>query len=194
MSGITNVVLNMGINDIESLKSRWRRLRATQLSLWTDKTDIHILGYSLGCHLAVKFAAEAAIIKRVKELVLIAPDPKFQRNLLDDEEFAYEQATELWHSAGCPGDDLCLNLRSVSEEIEQKIHVIYSEDDTVALWKDNVEIMKRKCGGDRFQWSNVTVSNPAENDWFRVQLEPSKARGEFWIHEQVFTNVTNKNK
>jgi hypothetical protein len=189
-SDVRGVVLNMRMGNSDSLRSRWRRFSATHFSLWSSNEVFCILGYSMGCHLAVKFAAEPSFGQRVMQLCLIAPDPKFRPSVLDTDESAYEQARELWDSAGCPGDDLCNALNTVTERPTSPIQVIYSEHDTVALWEGNAEILKRRCDGKSFQWTHATINQEAQHEWFRVQLQPSEARGEFWIHEQLFTKLT----
>jgi pimeloyl-ACP methyl ester carboxylesterase len=185
--GVTTVVLNMRMGRSDSLSSRWRRFNAMHHSLWSSTDDVFILGYSMGCHLAVKFAAETEVAERVSELSLIAPDPKFRPNVLDAEESAYEQAKELWDTDGYPGDSLCLHLNRAAAKVPT-VHILYSPEDEVASWEGNAEIMMRKCD-PRFHLSETAVGTPAKNDWFQVQLEPSNARGEFWIHEQLFSKL-----
>lgn len=183
------LVINGRMSEKDSLKSRWRRAKSwvNRLSQRPD-TTIRILGYSMGCHLAVKFAAKLPA-KRVGDLWLIAPDPKFRPTDLDKlkSPSAYKEAQDLWDTDGLPGDRFCSNLKRLSQLV---IHVIYSRGDPVAVWDGNVKMMKHRCKGkegDGFQWHDVRINSPARVGGVTFRLRPKKASSEFWIHQQLFT-------
>src|SRR5579862_3354646 len=171
------LIINEKANESDSLITRWHRLQRHFVWLLDSGADVHILAYSLGCHLAVKFASELQKQKRntIKSFKLIGPDPKFRPNDLDAiEPSAQEQVRELW-SPSSPADSFCAKLRGISEATKGQVRIIYSEDDNVALWEGNTEILKRRCpDGKNFEWK------PSNE-------QPGKACSEFWIHYQLFT-------
>jgi hypothetical protein len=184
-----SVAINTRLN-AECLKARWRRFKATHLSLWEKPPDqLHVLAYSIGCHLAVRFLADWPVGESLKTLCLLAPDPKFRSTILDDADSAYEQAKDLWDSVGCPGDHLCLNLPKATTDVA--IRVIASKDDPVAIWEGNAELMKRSCDERNYKhygWSDAAVNQIIETEWGKLTLKPCEARRDHWIHTQLFTN------
>jgi hypothetical protein len=193
------LIINQKADDTDSLRARWGRLQS--LSSWLRKTkaEVHILAYSIGCHLAVRFAVEQLGQPRrgsnIRCLDLLAPDPKFRHNGLDENESssAYDQVAEFWAPCKQPGECLCTHLLDFSQRSPRaKIHIVYSEDDEVALWERNTRIMKTRCAAEkRIEWSRVAVrtEDSRQKGHFRVKLDLRSACSEFWVHEQLFTRA-----
>jgi hypothetical protein len=173
---------------VDSLCSRWRRARG-----WIDQSSgqgdvVRVMGYSMGCHLAVKFADEARSTRTVRDIWLIAPDPKFRENILDkiDPPSAFEQAQDLWGTCEAPGKAFCAAVKRLSESGHQ-IRVVCSRADTVAGWEGNVEVMRSECEKDRCCWYEVAVGEGVECGGITFRLDPKRAEGENWVHSQLFT-------
>jgi hypothetical protein len=134
------------------------------------------------------------VLKRVVTLCLLAPDPKFRQTILDDADSAYEQAREFWDAGGCPGDELCANLPI---QTNLRIRVIASTDDPVAVWEGNAGLLKRNLGQMQYtdyKWMNAVVKQTTKTEWGRLKLDPCEARGDHWIHAQLFTNWSRRTK
>lgn len=130
-SELSELVINRRIDKSDSLKTRWCRAKKL-IDRFCDRqvTTIRILGYSMGCHLAVRFADELIATAGVRDfcLWLIAPDPKFRHNELDESELpsAYQEAHEFW-DADCPSERPCSTLNHLTKSVENQIQVIYSK-------------------------------------------------------------------
>jgi pimeloyl-ACP methyl ester carboxylesterase len=181
----TVLIINQCLGD--SLKNRWERLQK-RLAALSDEVHFYILAYSVGCHLAARLAID--LRERIKSFVLIAPDPKFRTNDLDDIQSpsAFNQVKVLWEPLLDPSERFCAKLNALSENV--KVEIVYSKDDEIALWDGNTEIMEQRCRGDGFVWSEVgTVSMANPSGMFHVGLSPQTACSEFWIHKQLFTKA-----
>src|SRR5262245_5120069 len=76
-----SVITNIHDQDGKTLRRRWRKARKTISGLRTAGKTVHILGYSLGCHLAVKFAHRVLTCEKgidLGDICLLAPDPKYR--------------------------------------------------------------------------------------------------------------------
>jgi hypothetical protein len=179
----TTVVINLR-KSAESLQNRWCRFQAMNGRLLTDSVYLHIMAYSIGCHLAVKLASDRDLVDKVKELWLLAPDPKFCPNVLDNDDSAYQQAQVFWETAGRPGDELSARLALISAG---RIHVVSSKRDPLTLWNGNAEIMlSRHTQGDTID-RQIVEDAQVKTDWGNLVFDPCDARHDFWVHEQLFT-------
>lgn len=110
---------------------------------------VSILGYSMGCHLAVRFACRCARLQiPIDRLILLAPDPKFKETVLDrepQERNAYREVGSLWRSND-PGRCFVAALRSV--RTLRGMVFAYSKCDKIAQWRGNVEHLPRELGLD----------------------------------------------
>jgi hypothetical protein len=59
------VAINTRLSDAETLEARWRRFKATHLCLWKEPDRLHVLAYSIGCHLAPKQARFPRLASKV---------------------------------------------------------------------------------------------------------------------------------
>jgi hypothetical protein len=189
--GFSSLVLNRK-RETELLTDRWKRLEKLSPWLSDDDADIHVLAYSLGCHLAVRFATELIRdIQRIRSFWLIAPDPKFQDNEYDrsDPPSAYGEAHTFWGGADSPGHYFCERLARISKaKQEQEIQVIYSKADAVARWiddneKGNVQKMQENCPD--CDW--IEVRAPLAIDLIQNNLQPAQEPGDVSVHQQLFT-------
>jgi hypothetical protein len=130
------------------LTKRWDRA-LTLLRSSRRPSRVSILGYSMGCHLAVRFAWACMRLRvAIDRLILLAPDPKFCETPLDRDpqgRNAYSEARTLW-SVGDPGNAFVGTLRTV--KARRGIVYAYSKRDTIALWRNNVEHLPRELGLD----------------------------------------------
>jgi hypothetical protein len=196
-SGRSNLTLLLNLwlgNTKDTLRTRWERFASHLPRLCASEADVYVLSYSLGCHLAVRFAADALLRDRVRSLDFVAPDPKFCRTPPDNHETpsAFDEAKEFWGTDGRPGDCFSDNLEKlVTPGSNPRVHLLCSEEDEVAVWKDNVELIERRFP-NAFNWYKVSVgkdrSNGRDSRW-EVKLCPGQASSEFWIHEQLFANA-----
>ena len=199
-SDLSEAMINCRINASDSLRRRWDRANALLDRIRKRRgAAIRILGYSIGCHLAVKFACGLAEKRRAKhiDLWLLAPDPKFVSNVLDEREppSAYGEAQELWNTHKSPGKRLCSALNHLSGLTDEgQIEVIYSTGDTVALWEGNAELMNERCGGDRLRWSPVAINSTTTIGGVTFRLRPRRASSEYWIHQQLFTMASGRDE
>jgi hypothetical protein len=193
LGGLENCILNLcrGIGD--SLLTRWQRLERILKCVSERKAKVHILGYSMGCHIVVRFAHELCAINTGSisfgDLYLVAPDPKYIRNDLDSTESAYDEAQRLWNTTDVPGNTFALRLRTLPIRLSCNVYLIYSKFDPVARWDANVETLVTQCAGQGLEWKEIKICGTATRDQLYVQLDPEKAQDEYWIHHQLFTNV-----
>jgi Serine hydrolase len=192
---VTGFVVNTRLHEHETLTGRWNRL-SRLAGLVANETSFYILAYSMGCHLAIKLAVKLAAEKaqhQVKQLLLVAPDPKFLPNDLDELESpsAYKQAKKLWHTSDTPGKCFSSALKKVCEMIgPTKPHIIYSEDDLVAFWPGNTKKLKEKCPDAA--WHAVTLTAGATCENVHVALKPDEIRDELSVHRQLITGLQYK--
>jgi len=136
----------------DSLETRYHRAVNWLSSQTSGSVELHILGHSMGCHMAVKFAHLALMSTpaswRLGQLILSAPDPKYRRgpwDLIEERAGttqAYDEARKLWNNESAAGAQFTDTLGLVSSALQDGCRVIYCKSDKVALWRQNVEITK----------------------------------------------------
>ncbi|MBT4036826.1 MAG: hypothetical protein HN575_05225 [Actinobacteria bacterium] len=133
----------------DSLKRRFDRASAWLEVRLGDITHVNIIGFSMGCQLAVRFVHHASIRApsiEYSQLLLIAPDPKYRPVGRDAEEIqagtssAFEEAGALWGGRGLAGPRFVSGLADVANRME-RIRIVYCRSDGVAEWSANVELM-----------------------------------------------------
>lgn len=200
----TNVSINLWRgNTLDAISARWSRatrwLRNLNEAAVTER--IVIAGYSMGAHLAVRFAAELIERQRsraIDNVFLFAPDPKFRECALDahcksnGDTSAFGEAQQFWQTDGIPGAEFAAKLRFVGTEIGHgRIFATYSADDEVAEWSDNVKRLLDESAPLPGTFVAVTIGDIANiGDRLQTRLDPAAAASETWIHEQLFENVT----
>lgn len=183
-------------SDEDLLVRRWERMEPHLQRLAKKRLTVHVLGYSMGCHLAVKFAHELRAVcgdrAELRSAYLIAPDPKFKESDLDRTgASAYDEAARLWQTAQEPGRSFAARLRTLPGHSNASIHVLYCKRDSIALWKGNVQTLKADYGANGLDWHEASVDVGAGIDEvFRWKLAPADALSESWIHEQLFNKTT----
>lgn len=196
----------------DTLLARWQRSTA-----WIDdfvipsaeradddeqeKEDIVVAGYSMGAHLALRFAVE--LMERpkgaepLKKVYLFAPDPKSRECRMDHgdkarhEKSAYEEAQEFWQLLGPPGAMFIAKVRFLAQQIGGgSVFAVYSKDDEVAEWDGNVSELV-ELGRLLINCVEASTTKPITfGDNLQVMLNPSAARSEIWIHDQLFEMVS----
>jgi hypothetical protein len=122
-------------------------------------------------------------------LTLIAPDPKYKRNPRDRIESAYDEAKQLWHTKKKPGKKFTSKLKKIIENFgNDKFRVVYSKLDTIATWPGNVAKMHTDLGGNG-NWHEIKVAGNSSPKDLPIKLEPTQAKNEHWIHEQLFEKL-----
>jgi predicted alpha/beta hydrolase family esterase len=183
--GDSVLTINARFNKADTLKSRWHRLKR---ALNGKPRNIYILSYSIGCHLAVKLASQRSIARWLQELILIAPDPKFQKNQFDrleGQRSAYNQVKDVWEPKSS-GEQFSKQLNEIAKRC--RTFIVYSAADPVAVFPRNVEKLVKRC--PYVNNLNVMVNGlPATDSRFRIELRPDQAECEAWIHAQLFTNL-----
>jgi hypothetical protein len=185
----------------DTLLARRKRSR-----LWLEKhvpidNEIIIAGYSMGAHLAAKFALDLIVHgRKFDQLYLFAPDPKFHESEFDrwdkkcSPTSAFDEAKELWQCDSAPGEDFSLGVRFVGEQIEkERVVVVYCEADEVAVWQENVERFTSLLAGSCTIFPIFAGSKINIGERMYVHLDPSKASSETWIHDQLFEMVAVEN-
>lgn len=138
----------------DSLAQRWRR--ATEwLGVLPKPERFIVAGYSMGSHLAVRFALQMMLMeRRIDGIYLFAPDPKFRicqedRNDKDrGDASAYEEACELWQSSRSPGAEMTATSCGVARKVREvrkvgEVWITYSKLDKTSEWSENVEYFVR---------------------------------------------------
>ena len=174
--------LNKANND--SLKSRWERVKLWLINPKFTEQDSVIIGYSMGCHLAVKFASELLSRRPPpnRSVYLLAPDPKYRETQLDENspESAYREAQELWETNEAPGNRFERELTDVQKHYP--VYIAACNMDEVAEWTENVEFLLKN-----FAATMVTNRETAHiGKMLEVDLSPVHACSETWIHEQMY--------
>lgn len=142
--------LNLWCGGGDTLVARMRRAMGI-----LDEADLSsrfiVVGYSMGCHLALRFAQRLAG-QQVRQLGLIAPDPKIKRTNLDDVDTfagnrsAYDEACDLWQSDR-PGLAFEKAMKELGPLPRRPI-LRYCTSDEVAEFDGNVERLTEVDGWD----------------------------------------------
>jgi hypothetical protein len=189
---VNNALLNLWQGNHESLKDRWERAKKWLETSAISEQDIHIIAFSMGCHLAVKFVNELSNIHELQfgELFLLAPDPKYKRAAWDDqddkrgERSAFDEARELWASDDMPpGQPFEQALAAVLHRFS-RVRILSSLMDPVAVWPGNVAILEKSLG--RRETCDWRIAEHYCN-----VLKPVDAQTEAWVHDQLFLNGAN---
>lgn len=123
-----------------------------------DLERVHIMGYSMGCHLAVRLARhviDSYPSVDVGLMLLAAPDPKYRPVTRDLEEraagitSAHDEAAMLWGVQGSPGRRFVSELNAVIP-LSAMPAIVYCRADEVARWASNVELMIAELTEGRF--------------------------------------------
>lgn len=166
----------------DSLEKRFNR-SATWLRFHSDQSvELHILGHSMGCQLAVKFAELAQISLpdnwQLGQLILSASDPKYrwgQWDLIEkqaSETPAYDEASMLWATAGAAGPCFTDTLGHVAGAFKRGVRVVFCKDDKVAEWHQNVEIMKSMLNScSAIEWIEALPNAVVNNHGMRISLK-----------------------
>jgi hypothetical protein len=120
------------------LLGRWNRSSRFLETIETSIDRAEILAWSMGSHVAIRFALLCRKLAPKAEIhiVLLAPDPKYIETPLDRSAGnAYEDASRLWD--GVPGIEMELAVKSLG--LGQRLVLSYSRRDTIAVWPGNVE-------------------------------------------------------
>jgi len=197
LGAVNESIMNLWSGNGDSLQRRWTSAEAAVRRIHDLTAKVHVLGYSMGCHLAVKFALDlfAAGTGNVSfgDVYLIAPDPKFIRNELDDkdgpESSAFEEAKTLWGTRDAPGEAFARTLQALPSQLGSVVNLVYSEADSVAQWKDNVARLRIECGDPhQFHWTEAWIGDVTDGR-VHCKLIPPDASDEFWVHDQLFANT-----
>lgn len=192
---LDDCILNLASKDQDSLLDRWRRAERALEHYRDEPVHLYILAYSMGCHVALKCAETPRRESRNKVLIksvdLIAPDPKFIETELDryDERVhgiasPYQQACSLWGPTEVPGEAFVSALKRLP-----LARVVCSRRDTVAPWTTSAKRL-HEGSGENTKWAHVPIGESVQFDGVcTCHLDPSQARHEHWIHEQLFTNT-----
>ena len=137
--------------------------------------SIHVLAYSMGCHVAVRFAGELGPHHRVVGFDLIAPDPKYRTGEMDrieaarGERSAFDQARELWNGRR-PGPAFTAALRAVAAT--SPCRVVFSRADEVAEWHENAELMRTALAGtDTITWIEAAPGRAVRDNGVTVSVQ-----------------------
>lgn len=183
--GPSDCYANVWEGDGDSLRRRWER-SAQWLDVQADQDIVfHILGYSMGCQLATKFAEDvlsrAGRQFRLGSLTLVAPDPTLRRTRQDEIEesqgitSAYDEARALWSTTGSAGPAFIEALKQIADACDGLCRIVYCKADAVAEWSDNVEIMARELDGHPgFQWIETPVNVEVREHGVRIRLDPNE--------------------
>ena len=169
----------------DSLHSRYERSAQWLDSAAHDAAALHILGYSMGCQLAVELAQRALDLGEdrvpIGSLTLVAPDPKYRPGRQDAVErcqgitSAYDEARALWSVSGSAGPTFVEALRRVAEACETGCRIVFCKEDGVAEWADNVEIMARALEGcSAIRWIETPVGEEVRDHGLRFRLDPTE--------------------
>ena len=139
--GTARVETHLNFSSWKSLSRRWKSARKF-LSVHERLGSVEIAAYSMGVHLAVRFARSCSKrgAKSIR-LTLVAPDPKYIESALDRRDQArnanaYVDAEEFWKS-GVPGMEIERVLGQLGSTIQGVC--VCSPYDPVAVWPGNVE-------------------------------------------------------
>lgn len=197
IDGLYDCHVNLWRENGDSLLARWRRTDAYLKGPRDAKLVLHILGYSMGCHLAVKCADFVCFKEEeggeIGSVTLIAPDPKFEKNGLDIQEelrgqmSAYSEAAALWGDSMNPGQPFLKAVRNLAKNDRRKICIVYSKCDTVAVWKANVGRLYDDTQHE-VEWVEATMQERAGARCHCV-LEAVECNSEDWIHDQLIAKT-----
>lgn len=169
----------------DSLRSRFERSLQ-----WLEANEAHseelcILGYSMGCQLAARFAQ--AVLDRGKgrlslgSLTLVAPDPKYRRGRQDAVErrqgvtSAYDEACVLWSVSESAGATFVEALKRVAQTCRGGCRIVFCKGDGVAEWSDNVGIMQAELEDCRaIRWIETKVNHKTCADGVDFRLDPGE--------------------
>ncbi len=169
----------------DSLEKRYHRAANWFTSQTNRSLELHILGHSMGCQLAVKFAHLAHISApanwRLGQLILSAPDPKYHRSPWDliekqaSEMPAYDEASKLWRVEGAAGPRFTDTLGLVAGAFRRGCRVVFCKGDTVAEWHQNVEIMRSSLNScSAIKWIEAIPDAVVDSHGIRVALNPDE--------------------
>ena len=177
------VLANVWNGAADSLQSRHERSLQWLSTELVHGGILHILGYSMGCQLAVKFAQtvldHADGRTDLGSVTLVAPDPQFRRGHQDFVErqqgitSAYDEARDLWSVGDSAGPKFVEALRCVANACEYGCRIVFCKDDGVAEWADNVELMSmqlKDCAAIR--WVETKVNEVTHACGVRFRLDP----------------------
>ena len=178
-----HVNLWSGLGD--NLEKRFSRSANWLSSHSNQSVELHILGHSMGCQLAVKFAHLAQMSLpdnwRLGQLTLSAPDPKYRRgpwDLIEEQAGvtpAYDEASMLWGTAGAAGPCFTDTLGVVAGAFKIGCRVVFCKGDRVAEWPQNVEIMKSGLNScTAIDWIEALPNAVVNRHGIRISLEPKK--------------------
>lgn len=169
----------------DSLLRRWKRSERWLEAQADREVVYHILGYSMGCQLATRFAQGALSRSgkrfRLGSLTLVAPDPTLRRTRQDKIEqgqgitSAFDEARVLWSTTESAGPAFVEALLQVADACEGLCRIVYCKSDAVAEWSDNVEIMARKLHGHtKVRWIETPVNEVVDEHGVRIRLDPTE--------------------
>jgi len=191
---------NLWIRPGDSLEKRYRRAADWLTSQINQSVELHVLGHSMGCQLAVKFAqlalTSAPAKWRLGQLTLSAPDPKYHRGPWDliekqaGETPAYDEASKLWKIEGAAGPRFTDTLGLVAGDFRGGCRVVFCKGDTVAVWHQNVEIMRSGLNScSAIKWIEALPDAVVDSHGIRVSLnldEIAHIKGANQFHEVLW--------
>ena len=181
----TDCYANVWEGDGDSLRDRSER-SARWLDAQADQDLVlHVLGYSMGCQLATKFAQRALSCDtaqfRLGSLTLVAPDPNLRRTRQDEIEqsqgitSAYDEARALWSTSGSAGPAFIEALKEIADTCDDPCRIVFCKADRVAEWADNVEIMARELDGHpKIRWIETPVNKEVRKHGVHIRLDPNE--------------------
>jgi len=191
---------NLWVGPGDSLEKRYRRAADWLTSQTNQSVELHVLGHSMGCQLAVKFAHLALTFApakwRLGQLTLSAPDPKYRCgpwDLIEEqagEVPAYDEASKLWRTEGAAGPRFTDTLGQVAGGFRGGCRVVFCKGDTVAEWHQNVEIMRSGLSSySAIKWIEALPDAVVELHGIRISLNPDEIadiKGANQFHEALW--------
>ena len=132
----------------DTLLRRYRRLVDELEEIGRASRGVRLVALSMGCHLIAKLGEDPAALNGIelRDILLIAPDPKARPVEKDHEETAagnvsaFEDACALWCDAPAPAAPFRASLAKLTLQAG-RTRVVYCRRDQVAQWENNTEFL-----------------------------------------------------